>query len=376
VAAVLAAVLAVVALAESVAAAEFKPCHTPKNMYPERFWQVFLAASLNSKKAEEFLATLRPSDTDPTEIFLSWPKLTDVERNRINSPKPGQVESAFNAGVTILQPADYPESLQQVSKPPRALFIRGNLDCLYQPKVGIVGTRRATTQGKAIAQKFAEHLALAGCTIVSGGAFGIDIAAHQGALSINKPTVCVLPCGVDLAQPPRHAEYFEKMTVNGCLLSPYAIGTPTSKESLLARNAVLASLVDALLVIEAPLPSGSLNTATHAGNFNRPLYVVPGSISLDNYRGSHQLIRDGATLVDHPDQILEDLQIEAPTIEESIANLTEMQSTILHLLGSESMPLETISAETGLSTQNLLSELTMLELDGLVKKHSGGYIRT
>ncbi|MFM9874009.1 MAG: DNA-processing protein DprA [Fimbriimonadaceae bacterium] len=345
-------------------------------MYPERFWQVFLAASLNPKKAEEFLATLRPSDSDPTEIFLSWPKLTDTERIRINAPKPGQVEAAFNSGVKLLQPDDYPESLRQVSNPPKALFIRGKLECLHQPKVGIVGTRRATTQGKAIAQKFAEHLALAGCTIVSGGAFGIDIAAHQGALGVNKPTVCVLPCGVDLAQPPRHAEYFQKMTENGCLVSPYAIGTPTSKESLLARNAILAALVDALLVIEAPLPSGSLNTATHAGNFNRPLYVVPGSISLDNYRGSHQLIRDGATLVDHPDQILDDLQIAAPSIEETITNLNTTQATILHLLGSESMPLETISAETGLSTQDLMSELTMLELDGLVKKHIGGYART
>lgn len=345
-------------------------------MYPERFWQVFLAASLSPKKAEEFLATLRPSDSDPTEIFLSWPKLTDAERNRINAPKPGQVEAAFNSGATLLRPEDYPESLLQIPNPPKALFVRGNINCLYQAKVGIVGTRRATTQGKAIAQKFAEHLALAGCTIISGGAFGIDIAAHQGALTVNKPTVCVLPCGVDIAQPPRHADTFQKITENGCLISPYAIGTPTSKESLLARNAILAALVDALLVIEAPLPSGSLSTATHAGNFNRPLYVVPGSISLDNYRGSHQLIRDGATLVDHPDQILEDLQIEPPTIEETVANLNNTQATILHLLGSESMPLETISAETGLSTQELLAELTMLELDGLVKKHAGGYAKT
>ncbi|ARU40124.1 DNA protecting protein DprA [Armatimonadetes bacterium Uphvl-Ar1] len=345
-------------------------------MYPERFWQVFTAASLNPTKAEEFLQTLRPTDLDPTDLFLSWPKLTDAERHRITSTKADTITKAFADGVTILHPKDYPESLQQVPNQPRLLFAKGQVEPLNNPKVGIVGTRRATTQGKAIAQKFAEHLALAGCTIVSGGAFGIDIAAHLGALNVNKPTVCVLPCGLDRAQPPRHAEHFQRMTTNGCLISPYAIGTPTSRDSLLARNAILAALVDVLLVIEAPLPSGSLNTATHAANLNRPLYVVPGSISLDNYRGSHQLIRDGATLVDHPDQILADLNIQFDLSSQKFDELPETQALILHLLGSEAIPLESISAETGLTTQELLAELTMLELDGHVIKHSGGYART
>lgn len=344
-------------------------------MYPERFWQVFTAASLNEQKAEEFLATLRPSDLDPTDLFLSWPKLTDAEQHRIKSTKAESITKAFAEGVTILHPSDYPESLQQVPNQPRLLFAKGQTEPLFAPKIGIVGTRRATTQGKAIAQKFAEHLALSGCTIVSGGAFGIDIAAHLGAMAVNKPTVCVLPCGLDKAQPPAHAPHFQRMTQNGCLLSTYAIGTPTSRESLLARNAILASLVDVLLVIEAPLPSGSLNTATHAANLNRPLYVVPGSISLENYRGSHQLIRDGATLVDHPDQILTDLNIQFDLPSANIQDLTESQSQILHLLGSEAMPLELMSDETGLSTQELLAELTMLELDGHVIKHSGGYAR-
>lgn len=340
-------------------------------MYPERFWQAFLAATLSQKKTEEFLSTLRSSDSDPTEIFLSWPRLTDEERKRITAA----TSKPIPANIKLLRPESYPETLSNTPKPPPAMFIDGNPDVLHAPKIGIVGTRRATTQGQAIAQKFSEHLALAGCTIVSGGAFGIDIAAHRGALAVGKPTVCILPCGVDIAQPPRHADTFKEIAKTGCLISPYAVGTPTSKQSLLERNAILAGLVDALLVIEAPLPSGSLSTATHAAHFNRPLYVIPGSISLENYRGSHQLIREGATLVDHPDQILEDLDITFEPAQFAESNLPETQAQILHLLGSEAIPLEAISAETGLTTQALLSELTMLELDGLIIKHAGGYAR-
>lgn len=345
-------------------------------MYPARFWQVFLAAGLKDEKAREFLNALGPHDSDPTEIFLSWPKLTSQERANINRPDQNKVQRLLSQDVHVLIPPDYPDTLRQGGSPPKALFIRGNTECLHKPKIGIVGTRRATTQGKATAQKFAERLALAGMTIVSGGAFGIDAAAHRGALAVKKSTVCVLPCGVDVAQPPAHTQLLEDISNCGCLLSPYAIGTPTQQHQLLARNQLLASLVDAILIIEAPIPSGSLNTASHAANLNRPLFVVPGSINLDNYRGSHQLIRDGATLVDHPDQILEDLgHVMDLEIEEPGLNLNEVQQIILEMLGSEAITIEAISDETGLTTAELMSELTMMELDGLVAKHSGGYAR-
>lgn len=338
-------------------------------MYPERFWQVFLAASLNDNKAGEFFESLRPFDSDPTEILLSWPKLSEAERARARAASAKRI-SAFQ----VLTPDRYPEALSRVERVPKALFVEGNPNVLDKPKIGIVGTRRATTQGKAIAQKFAEHLAIAGFTVVSGGAFGIDAAAHAGALAVGKPTVCVLPCGIDMIQPPRHADLFRQIAKSGCLVSQFAVGTPTGQETPILRNAVLAALCDAVLVVEAPLPSGSLNTATHAANFNRPLYVVPGSISVENYRGSHQLIRDGATLVDHPDQILEDFNLaglQAP----SNTELSPTQSLIMNLLDSESVRMETLAAETGLTLPDLLAELTLMELDGLVVKHAGGYAK-
>lgn len=338
-------------------------------MYPERFWQVFLAASLNEKRAGEFFQTLRPSDSDPTEIFVSWPKLTEEEKARVRLASSNKI-SQFR----VLTPDDYPETLKRVPKVPQALFTHGDPDCLHRPTIGIVGTRRATTQGKAIAQKFAEHLALAGFTIVSGGAFGIDAAAHAGALAVGRPTACILPCGVDVAQPPRHADLFKKIAETGCLVSQFACGMPSRNDTPLLRNAVIAGLSDAVLVVEAPLPSGSLNTATHAAHLNRPLYVVPGSISAENYRGSHQLIREGATLVDHPGQIIEDFNL--PTMESPVeTQAAPVQAQILEMLDSEAIPLELISEETGLAVHDLLSELTMMEMDGLVVKHAGGYAR-
>lgn len=346
-------------------------------MYPARFWQVFLAAGLKDQKAREFLEALGPNDLDPTEIFLSWPKLTATERANIKRPDQTKVQHALSQDVKVLTETEYPESLRQGGAPPRALFIRGDAECLHRPKIGIVGTRRATTQGKATAQKFAERLALAGVTIVSGGAFGIDAAAHKGALAVKKPTVCVLSCGVDVAQPPAHADLLNDISKCGCLLSPYALGTPSYVGQLLERNQLLASLVDAILIIEAPIPSGSLNTASHAANLNRPLFVVPGSINLENYRGSHQLIRDGATLVDHPDQILEDLGHAMDFVfEDPKLDMSESQLLILEMLGSEAITIEEISDATGMNTADLMSELTMMELDGLVAKHSGGYART
>lgn len=341
-------------------------------MYSDRFWQAFLSAGLPPDRAQEFLDRIPPGAQEPITLFKSWSGLTPRERENV-----AKYSSAkWPERTCVIEPDSYPDNLTQQAGYPPALFVRGDPSCLNRPKIGIVGTRRATVQGKAIAQKFAERLSLAGMTVVSGGAFGIDAAAHKGALAVGKPTVCVLSCGVDIAQPPSHAQLLRDIAECGCLLSPYGLGTPSEVFRLLARNELLARLVDALLVIEAPVPSGSLNTASHAANMGRPLFVVPGSISYEQYRGSHQLIRDGATLVDHPDQILEDLGHSVDIIEEPVlGELSDQQRQILEILSSEAIPVEAISQRTGIDAAELMSEITMLELDGLIVKHAGGYSR-
>ncbi len=341
-------------------------------MYSDRFWQAFLSAGLPSDRAREFLERIPPGVQEPLTLFKSWSKLKPSEREKV--ARFGNV--AWPERTRVLESDEFPENLLQFDGYPPVIFVRGDSACLNRPKIGIVGTRRATTQGKAIAQKFAERLALAGLTVVSGGAFGIDAAAHKGALAVGKPTACVLSCGVDVAQPPAHAQLLKDIADCGCLVSPYALGTKSEAHRLLARNELLARLVDALLVIEAPIPSGSLNTASHAANMGRPLYVVPGSISYEQYRGSHQLIRDGATLVDHPDQILEDLGHSIPLeTEASLENFTEEQARILEVLSNEAIPVEMISQRTGIDPGALMGEITMLELEGLIMKHAGGYSR-
>lgn len=248
----------------------------------------------------------------------------------------------------------------------------GEAEVLEQPTLGIVGTRGATAYGKACALKFAEAAARAGVTVISGGALGIDAAAHKGALEAGGKTVAVLAAGVDNVYPAVHAGLFQQIHQSGCLVSQFAAGTKPGDYRFLVRNALVAALSDAVLVVEAPKRSGAMRTAHAAVEYGKEVFVVPANIDLMNFSGSFALIREGATLVTHPDDVLESMGIEpiaaapAPTIEGPAAK-------ILAVLSTTPKPTEKIVAESGMETAEVLSELTMLELDGLILRDAGGY---
>ncbi len=269
--------------------------------------------------------------------------------------------------------AAYPEALREADVVVPALFLEGDRAALQAPMVAIVGTRSATTYGKACAFKVAEALAQSGVTVVSGGALGIDAAAHKGAISGGGRTIAILGSGIERPQPSVNSELFREITEYGLLLSRFAIGTPVAAWTLLARNTLIAALSMATIVIEAPAKSGALHTANDAANLGREVFVVPANIDQNSFRGSFGLIRDGATMVTHPNEVLSHLGITGLFAAPPKAPTNSLASQILGVMSAQAMSAQSIVEQTGLDAPLVLSELTMLELEGTIIRDAGGY---
>ncbi|RYG44464.1 DNA-processing protein DprA, partial [bacterium] len=226
----------------------------------------------------------------------------------------------------------------------------------------------------AVAHKFAETLARAGVTVISGGALGIDTAAHQGALAGGGRTVAVFGTAIDREYPAVNASLFREIEAKGGLLSAYACGTPTRDYRFLQRNGLVAALSLAVLVVEAPPRSGALHTAHLAADMGRDVFVVPADIDRRSFHGAFGLMRDGAQICWNPAQILEVLGVEAAP-RESAPQAEGPAALVLSALGSDPISAEKIVERTGLSAPDVLAELTMLELDGLVIRDALGYAR-
>lgn len=212
---------------------------------------------------------------------------------------------------------DFPTALTQAHPPVRMLFGRGSRALLEgihaRPGVAIVGSRQASAQGLADAGRFGRALSAQGMTVVSGLAQGIDAAAHQGALSEKGSTIAVLGHGADSVYPPQHRGLAATIVANGgALITEYPDGTPARQWHFPCRNRIIAALCRAVLVIEAAPRSGSLITARHALELGIDVFALPGSIHMPQSLGTNALIREGAQLIQSPDQLLEDLGLKTP----------------------------------------------------------------
>lgn len=297
--------------------------------------------------------------------------LTDAERQRARDADMAGLQRALKKGA---RPFAFADIKDDPNLPPYGFF-RGDLACLAQPTLAVVGTRNASTYGRAVSQKFAEVVAHSGVTVLSGGAHGIDGAAHRGALDAGGATVAVLITGVERAYPLDHRGMFEEIAATGCLISQFAVGAAPGKFRPLVRNLTVAALSDAVLVVEAPLKSGSLNTANSAVEIGKPLFVVPATIDLEGFRGSHGLIRDGATLIDHPDHILQHLNVLKLVASSPETAFSEVQARIMDVLELVPLAAERIAERAGLEPAEALSELTMLELEGFILRDFGGFAK-
>lgn len=257
------------------------------------------------------------------------------------------------------------------------LWVAGSLEGLRRPSVAIVGTRAATAYGKALAHRFAAELGAAGCCILSGLALGIDAAAHRGALDAGAPTIGVLGSGHRRFFPLRNRSLAEQMLAGGgAVLSPFPPEQPAYPSQFLERNGVVAALADAVVVIEAPVRSGALNTAGWAAG-RIPVLAVPGDVDRAHAAGCHALIRDGATLARDPRDVLEELGIRPLQPDPSRRRSPEaqvsdpLQRALLRCLRAGERTLDELVNETGESAHRLLAAISVLELAGAVEIRPG-----
>jgi len=279
----------------------------------------------------------------------------------------------------------FPSLLKEISNPPSQIYVLGELPEEESPKIAIVGTRKATNQGRLIAKALAKKLAEQGFIIVSGLAMGIDSAAHEGAVAANSKTIAVLACGLDTIYPRQNENLAKRiLEFGGAIISEYPIGVSALPHQFLERNRIVSGLSIATIVIEAPRESGALVTARLAAEQGREVFVIPGPINHPNYYGSHQLIRDGARLVTSVDDILEDLGInisvnqrthqrKSASIVEKITD--ENQRLVLKIIREFGQPLniDKIIELTKLEPQVVNQTIAILIINGLIKETERGY---
>ncbi len=289
------------------------------------------------------------------------------------------LESAGNTLVSCCS-ADYPELLRHSPGAPAVLFVSGQLSALREPQLAIVGSRNPTAGGRATARDFAARFARLGLCITSGMALGIDAASHEGALSADGLTIAVLGHGLDSVYPPEHAALAERIAAQGALVSEFPPGTPVQRHNFPRRNRIIAGLAHGTLVVEAAGNSGSLITARLAGVAGREVFALPGSIHNPMVRGCHELIRQGAKLVERVEDVLAELkislstQILASSAETPVpgAPLDKEYKILLDALAFEPASVDNLIERTGMNSESIASMLLILELDGHVAPHPGG----
>ena len=278
----------------------------------------------------------------------------------------------------------YPRALHALSSSPIALYVAGNADVLNDPQLSIVGSRNPTAAGRDIAFEFAESLAACGLCITSGMAQGIDSAAHRGALAAQGITLAVLGSGIDIIYPANNRILSEQIQFQGALISEFPLGWPPRRENFPQRNRIIAALSLGTLVVEAARRSGSLITARLAGDHNRELFAVPGSIHNPLSRGCHELIRQGAKLTETAADILSELNfsaffdraraasggLAAPVSIE--AGMDKEHKILLDALGFDPADLDVLVVRTGFKPEAVSSMMLILELEGHVQAAPGG----
>ncbi len=278
----------------------------------------------------------------------------------------------------------WPSLWRHIPDPPATAHVQGDPHWLKSPAVAIVGTRRATNRGLAVAAGLAQALSLRGWVIVSGLATGIDAAAHQGALDVGGGTVAVMGTGPDLIYPRANQGLHAAVIKQGCSVTEYEPGTPPLKHHFPARNRLIAALARAVIVVEAPLKSGAMHTANVALEYDREVFAVPGPVDLDNSRGCHRLLRDGAHLIESSDDVERILGAPEPIVPPAAGGDLfrgaldpaphSSARWIIDRLDLEGVRRDDLRRRWPGSEETWVEGLTALELAGLIRRLPGGRI--
>jgi DNA processing protein len=313
-------------------------------------------------------------DKKISETIVNWQEAVSVEEEQ-------KMANHANVRIMTFLDDDYPENLKQIYDPPIILYVKGTLVPEDKHAIALVGTRRSTLYGRETAARLARQMASAGITIVSGLARGIDAAAHEGALLAHGRTIGVLGSGFNHPYPVENLDLMDRIAGSGAVISEYPMNATPDKMNFPIRNRVISGLSLGVLVGEAPRHSGAMITVTHALHQNRFVFAVPGRVDSPTFTGNHQLIKEGAKLVENADDILSEFEYLFPPSALKVEKggpmqgptplLDEKEEKIFNLLSAEEKNIEEIIMESGLPARDVSVVLLRLEVKRLIRQLPG-----
>ncbi len=334
----------------------------------------FGEASAILQASKHQLVRVRGIGEETAEAIASWEKTVDLssELKRIHD---------FGCSIVTQADSEYPESLRQIYDPPTVLYVKGQLLPKDKNAVAMVGSRMTTHYGIEAARRIAYQLAYVGVTVVSGGARGIDTAAHQGALSGKGRTITILGTGINLITPPENADLFERVAANGAIVTQFPFNRPGDKQSFPIRNRIVAGMTLGTVVVEANLTSGALITANFATEYGRQVFAVPGRIDSPRSKGCHELIKKGAKLCESAEDILSEFEYLFPATNRPPApnesgvlpaiELSQTEQQVYDTLDHEELNIDEVIRKSSLPSSAVSVALLSLEMKRLVKQLPG-----
>jgi DNA processing protein len=320
------------------------------------------------------LLRVRNIGDETAEAIANWEKSVDLagELKRI---------SDFGCHVLISSDENYPPLLREIYDPPLVLYVKGELTAKDKNAVAMVGSRQTTHYGIESARKLAYQLAYVGVTVVSGGARGIDTAAHQGALAAKGRTIAVLGTGINLIAPPENAELFGRISENGAVITQFPFNRPADKQSFPIRNRIVAGMTLGTVVVEADMHSGALITSNFATEYGRQVFAVPGRIDSPRSKGCHDLIKKGAKLCEGAEDILSEFEYLFPSSnkppspgETGILPAIELsgnEQKVFDALDSEERSIDEVIRASGLPSSAVSVALLGLEMKRVIRQLPG-----
>lgn len=270
----------------------------------------------------------------------------------------------------------FPKVLKDIPQPPKQLYVLGDIEpMLLRPRLGVVGSRKATPYGREVTQRLAGEAAGKGIVIVSGLALGVDSIAHQAALDAGGLTIAVLPCGLDAIYPSSHYHLAKQIVANGgALISEYPEGMPALRNNFIERNRIISGMSDALLITEAAEKSGTMHTANFALEQGRTVMAVPGNVTNPNSKGTNNLIKSGALVVTETADVLFSLNIESASSKQvELFGSTPEETLLLNIIQSGISDGAVLLIESKLDANVFNQTLTMLEINGKIRPLGAGH---
>ncbi|MEB5973975.1 DNA-protecting protein DprA [Pantoea dispersa] len=345
---------------------------------------------LSGERARQFIMALEHA-SHVDEAWLEQQGLNDTQRQQFLTLCPRQLEKTqrwlqqAQHHLIACTDAHYPARLREISRYPAALYVAGDVTALAAPQLAVVGSRHCSPYGREWGSWFSQQLALSGLTITSGLARGIDGVAHRAALEVQGKTLAVLGSGLNHLYPKSHQPLAQEIIARGgALVSELPLSMAPHAVNFPRRNRIISGLSHGVLVVEASLKSGSLVTARYALEQNRNVYALPGALGNPGCEGTHWLIQQGALLVAHPNNILEDLHSALQWLPASISETIYSQlsddvplpfPSVLANVGDEVTPVDVVAERAGQPVPVIAAQLLELELAGWIAAVPGGYVR-